>query len=731
MRAWIKRYRLTILAVFLLMLLPFAVVFIKGYFTVSAFDIGRPMQAAVILDRDGKFIGSLGETGRYVTIDAIPEDLVNAVVAVEDFRFYQHRGVDLIGIARALLVNLRAGETVQGGSTITQQVAKNLFLHPRRTLERKFEELALALLLEARFTKEQILELYLNSSYFGEGSYGVESAAQTYFGKSVSNLTLAESALLAGLLQAPSAYSPYKHPEKALNRRRTVLDRMAELGYIKPDEAESAAAAGLELAKLTGGPARYFLDWVSQILVEMFGETTVFSGGLRVHTSLDLAMQEIAEEIFSSQEHQGALVALDPRDGTVLAMIGGKNYIESQFNRAVDARRQPGSVFKPIIYAAALKQGWQVNSIVEDIPREYSGYKPENYEEAYWGPITMKHAIAMSLNNAAVWTLNEIGMSSVFNFAAEVGIKLSPKDRNLALALGGLTDGVSPLEMTAAFVPFANGGAYFSPSPILRVINQDGEVLFDLEPEKKQVLSPQQAYLMCDMLQAVMEYGTGKSVPVERPSAAKTGTTNNQRDLWFVGFTPDLVVGVYIGNDDNSPISGVGGSIAGPIWAEFINQTLAGTPPRPFPVPSMIVNDVQIDVFTGLLANDQCQWTEFDAFIKGTEPIRQAPCAITLTPQPRVNIPIPDLPVEPEPEPEQPEPEQPEEPEPEKPEPEQPKPEEPKPEQPSPPIEPKPQPPVEPPPLQPEPPAEEQPIQPQPPPAEQPIQPQPPADGNN
>lgn len=427
MLAWLKRYRLTILALFLLMLLPFAVVFIKGYFTIRAFDIGRPMQTAVVFDREGRFIGALGETGRYVTIDAIPQDLADAVVAVEDFRFYKHSGVDIIGIARALVANLRAGETVQGGSTITQQVAKNLFLTPRRTLKRKFEELALALLLEARFSKEQILELYLNSSYFGEGAYGVESAARTYFGKAVSELTLDESATLAGLLQAPSAYSPYKYPERALNRRRIVLDRMVELGYLNQAEADRAASAGLELAKRTGGLARYFLDWVSQILIERFGETTVFGGGLRVHTSLNLEMQKIAETLFADQEHQGALVAIDPRDGTVLALVGGRNYIESPFNRAVDAKRQPGSVFKPIVYAAAIKQGWQVNSIVEDIPREYSGYKPENYEEAYWGPVTMKHAIALSLNNAAVWTLNEIGISSVFSFAEAVGIKLPPR----------------------------------------------------------------------------------------------------------------------------------------------------------------------------------------------------------------------------------------------------------------------------------------------------------------
>lgn len=736
MLTWIKRYRYTILALILLMLLPLAVVFIKGYFTLRDFDIGAPLQAAAIFDRDGKLIGTLGENGRYVTIDAIPKDLANAVVAVEDSRFYKHAGVDLIGIARALFTNLREGDTVQGGSTITQQVAKNLFLHPRKTLARKLEELALAVLLEARYSKEQILELYLNSSYFGEGAYGVESAARTYFGKTVSELSLGESSLLAGLLQAPSAYSPYKHLEKALNRRAIVLERMVVVGYLEQDEAERAKSTAVKLAELTGGTARYFLDWVSQLLIHEYGEAAVFGSGLRVHTSLDLEMQKIAEEIFSSQDQQGALVALNPRDGTVLALVGGRNYIESQFNRAVNARRQPGSVFKPIIYAAAIKQGWQVNTIVEDIPREYSGYKPDNHGEAYWGPVTMKHAIALSLNNAAVWTLNEIGISTVFDFAKAVGIELPPQDRNLALALGGLTDGVTPLEMTAAFVPFANGGAFFTPNPIVRIVDQSGRVLQDNRPEKKQVLSPQQAYLMSDMLQAVMDYGTGSVVPIERPSAGKSGTTNNQRDLWFVGFTPDIVVGVFIGNDDNSPVAGYGGSIAGPIWAEFINRSLADKPPRDFPVPSLIVTDVMIDVFTGLLATERCEWTELDAFIEGTVPTERAPCAIDWSQRQTRQVPIPEPPSIPEPEPEREQ--QPEEPEvPETPaEPEQPaeplEPEVPEiPEEPEAPAQPQPEVPIEPEPEQPIQPVEPEapeppPTQPQMPevPQPEPLQPQ-------
>ena len=377
------------------------------------------------------------------------------------------------------------------------------------------------------------------------------------------------------------------------------------VGYLEQDEAERAKSTAVKLAELTGGTARYFLDWVSQLRFMSMGKQRYSAADLGSILRWIWKCRKLRKRFLAVRTSRGPCSAESAR-WNCTGPCWGRNYIESQFNRAVNARRQPGSVFKPIIYAAAIKQGWQVNTIVEDIPREYSGYKPDNHGEAYWGPVTMKHAIALSLNNAAVWTLNEIGISTVFDFAKAVGIELPPQDRNLALALGGLTDGVTPLEMTAAFVPFANGGAFFTPNPIVRIVDQSGRVLQDNRPEKKQVLSPQQAYLMSDMLQAVMDYGTGSVVPIERPSAGKSGTTNNQRDLWFVGFTPDIVVGVFIGNDDNSPVAGYGGSIAGPIWAEFINRSLADKPPRDFPVPSLIVTDVMIDVFTGLLATERC-----------------------------------------------------------------------------------------------------------------------------
>lgn len=745
---WLKKYRLTILAFLILFMLPFAVVLAKGYSTIRDFERERPLERVTILDRHGETIGVLGESGRFVPLDQIPDALKNAVISVEDKRFYSHYGFDIIGIFRSLFANIRAGKIVQGSSTITQQLAKNMFLHPRKVLARKFEELALSILLETRFTKDEILEMYLNSTYFGEGAWGVENAARTFFGKSVTELTLGESALIAGLPQAPSAYSPFQNLERALKRREIVLDSMVEAKKLDAATAERVKNEPVQLQEATGGVGRYFIDWVTNILIRELGESSVFSRGIRVHTTLDLEMQRIAEKVFTKQDNQGALVAIEPKNGYIVALVGGRNYKESQFNRAVMARRQPGSAFKPILYAAAIKDRWQQNTLVEDIPREYSGYKPENYQDAYWGPVTMKFAITLSLNNAAVWTLNELGLNKMFNFAKQLEIPLVNEDRNLALALGGLTEGVSPLQLTSAFVPFANGGVFYSPNPIIRVVDIDGNILIDNEPKGKDVLTPQQAYLITDMLQAVMTDGTGKRIPVEQPVAGKTGTTNGNVDLWFVGYTPDIVVGVYIGNDDRKPVEGFGGTVAGPIFADFVNQAIKEPSVEEFPVPENIVTDIQIDIFTGFLATDRCEYTELESFIKGTEPTRWADCA-----RPQVNRTIPKLtpeqnppPIEPTPElpeeevvPEEPfeeeqpiQPEEPVEPEPEptpepiEPEPIQPIEPEPQPE-PSPPteepgpvpIEPEPQPtepetpvePVQPSPTEPEP---EQPFQPEP-----------------
>lgn len=719
MLTWLKQYRLTIIAVLLLFLLPFIVVFAKGVSTIRNFEKERPLEVVTILDRNGEVIGVLGESGRFVSIQQMPESLKNAVVAVEDRRFYRHSGVDIPGIFRSIFVNLRAGKIVQGGSTITQQLAKNMFLHPRKVLARKFEELALSILLESRFTKDEILEMYLNSAYFGEGAWGVENAARTYFGKPVTELTLGESTLLAGLPQSPSSYSPFRYLERAKQRREHVLASMVATNKLDPATAERIKSEEVELKQTTAGVGRYFIDWITNLLVRELGESSVFSRGIRVHTTLDLEMQQMAEDAFAKQDNQGALVAIEAKTGYILALVGGRSYRESQFNRAVVARRQPGSAFKPILYAAAIKDGWQQNTLVEDIPRDYSGYKPENYNEAYWGPVTMKFAMTLSLNNAAVWTLNKLGLSKLFNFTKQLEIPLVNADRNLATALGGLTEGLSPLQLTAAFVPFANGGVYYSPNPIIRVVDIDGNILIDTEPQASDVLTPEQAYLVTDMLQAVMIDGTGKSIPVEQPVAGKTGTTNEQVDLWFVGYTPEIVTGIYIGNDDREPVEGYGGTVAGPIFADFNNRILAEKSTSEFLIPESIVRNVQIDIFTGLLATERCEFTELESFITGTQPTRWAPCADISQSAPRRNI--PQLTPEQNPPPLEPLPEL--EPEPIKPEPEPTPPiEQPEPE-PTPPVEPEPEPgpiqPIEP---QPEPPSQpdepSQPLEPSPPPTE-------------
>ncbi len=626
-RQFLQQHKRTIIAVILLFLLPLIPIYWRGHVLLREFERERPIQGATLLDAQGRVITVLGKEGPavYVPLEEIPAHLRQAVIAVEDARFYRHFGLDPIGIVRAALVNLKSRRTVQGASTITQQLAKNLFLTTERTLARKAEEAMLALMLEKRFNKNQILERYLNEVYFGEGAYGVHAAAQTYFGKQPLDLTLGESALLAGILRAPSTLSPYVNRQRSLERRNLVLRQMESQGYISEGALNRALEEEVQLAKRPGGIAPYFIDYVTDELVRRYGPNMVFRGELQVETTLDLDMQRKAQQAWNP-ELQGALVAIDPKSGHIRAMVGGRNYRESQFNRATKALRQPGSAFKPIIYAAALREGWRVNSIVEDIPRRIGDWEPENYNEAYWGPVTMKHALALSLNNAAVWTLSEIGIDSAIAMAEDLGIgTLVPEDRHLGMALGGLTKGVTPLALAASFVPFANGGLYYQPRGISRVSTKEGRILEEAPGKGRQVLTPQQAYLMTDMLKAAMEYGTGQPAAIDRPTAGKTGTTNNSISLWFVGYAPQLVTCVYVGNDDGTPVKGYGGTAAGPIWADFMEAALGELPPADFPLPEGMVTGIEVDIFSGGLVVPGCEITEVDVFIDGTEPTELCP----------------------------------------------------------------------------------------------------------
>lgn len=613
----------------------FLFLYVRSWFLLREFETYRPPEAATIFDRNGELIESLGgKKADYIPVSQIPLELRQAVVAVEDRRFYRHFGLDPVRIVGALIANIKAGgKAVQGGSTITQQLAKNAFLTPAKTLQRKLEEAVLAIVLEQRYSKNKILELYLNTIYFGEGAVGIENAAEIYFGKNASDLTLAESALLAGLPRAPSAYDPFRHPELAKARRNLVLDIMAEQGIITSHAAQAAKKEELVLSPRRGGKAPYFVDYVTSLLISTYGRERVYRSGLRVHTTLDLRLQDIARQALQSQKYPGALVCLDPSTGHILAMVGGRDYSKSQFNRAALALRQPGSALKPFVYVTALIQGWKTNSLVEDVPRNFRGYQPQNWRDRYWGPVTMKHALAHSLNAGSVWLLDQVGVDNVIQLLKRLGITTlvessaeERNDRNLSLALGGLTKGVRPVELAGAYLPFANGGRYIPPTAIVRVVDANGVVLGEFKANPVQVFSEQLAYLMTDMMRGTLQFGTGKYIDFDRPAAGKTGSTNDQSDAWFVGYTPQLLAAVYIGYDLPSPLGGYGGTLAGPVWAQFMKQALSGRPKQEFPIPPGIVPDVPIHIFSGLLGDPLCQWVEPHAFIAGTEPTEYTNC---------------------------------------------------------------------------------------------------------
>ena len=624
--AFLLRYHRLIGLALLIILIPLAVVTVRGALLIAQFDADKPLSSAVLLDTNGEILATLGQRAEvHVPFEEIPWHVVNAVVAIEDARFWQHPGVDVIGIARAFLVNLREGRRAQGASTITQQLARNLFLTPEKTFPRKIQEAVYALLLELRYSKSQILGLYLNQVYFGEGAYGIENVSRTYFGKSSTRLTLAEGALLAGILRAPSRYTPYQNPEGARERRNIVLARMEELQWIDGVERQRAAQEDVILAERRAGNAPYFVDFVRSWLLERFDAATLFGQGLRVQTSLDPTLQRIAEEALG--EYQGAIVVLDATSGAIRAMVGGRDYRESQFNRAVNAVRQPGSAFKPFVFAAALERGWQMNDLVEDIPRDYGEYAPRNFRDEYWGPVTMKHALVRSLNNGAVWLLREIGVNAGLDMARRLGIStLTADDRHLGIALGGLTRGTTPLEMAAAYVPFATGGIGFPPHAVLEVRDESGRVYYRHRAAPRRLLSEEVAYFITEMLQHAVRRGTGSAANIGRPQAGKTGTSDDQRNAWFVGYTPQLVASVYVGNDDGSPVSGGGGTLAAPIWGKLMSRALMDTPPTAFAVPDYVVTGVTIDIKTGLLADANCPHREIDSFVVGRVPTSYSPC---------------------------------------------------------------------------------------------------------
>ena len=614
-------------------------------------------EASVVLDANEKVLGKFFVENRtWVPLKQIPQHLQDAVIAIEDNRFYQHKGLSPTSIARAIYNNIRKGRIVEGGSTITMQLAKNMFLRPEKTLRRKFLEVLITIKLETKYSKQEILEMYLNQIYLGHGAYGVEVASQTYFGKSVKDLTLDESALLAALIRLPEFYSPYKNPEAALERRKLVLNAMVRQGFITETQAEKAANKGLRLAGLKPlypKESAYLLQYIRDVLTKRHPDMSesLDRAGYRIYTSVDSKMQLAAYEALTGGlpkakanekgilQPQGAIVALDPSTGFIKALVGGRDFSNSQFNRAVQAERQPGSAFKPYLYTAVVNAGY--NPLAQKVcePVQYPGwggkvYAPHDYGSPpyHYRPMTIREAIRISDNVVAVRWMEQIGPSTAALIAQRMGAYDSPPEPTLALALGASK--TSPLKMAVGYATLANMGYRVNPEVIVKVVDTKGNVIEENRPRLVKVLRPEVAYVVTDLLKSVFEPGgTGSGLAIGRPVAGKTGTTDNYRDAWFIGYTPDLVAAVWVGNDNDSvPVGGTGGRIAGPIWARFMRGALANVPPKDFAQPVGVVR-VNVCTESGLLASPNCPSVS-EVFVKGTEPSMMCPGTHGQSPEP-------------------------------------------------------------------------------------------------
>jgi penicillin-binding protein 1A len=699
-----------------------------------------PVATRVYAD-DGALVGEFYFEKRYLTpIDQIPAVVRYAFVAAEDSEFYSHPGIDLKGITRAFIANMRAGDVVQGGSTITQQVVKALLLSPERSYRRKLREVMLSLKLEREATKDEILYLYLNQIYLGDGNYGIGAAARSYFGKDVSEIGLAEAALLAGLPKAPSRYSPTRNPDGALTRQRYVLGRMLEEGFVTLNDYRTALRKGLSVLEQKGRAqvGSYYLEYVRRNLVDRFGDRAPYYKGFRVHTAVSLDVQRMAEDavrggieqldlqlgywgpvghlvraevderVAADREREeldsleegsayeavvtqvapgsitatlgklvseidvsglrwneeveptlrrfqvgdlvevtplksddgvslaltqtpqvaSALVALEPYTGHVKAMVGGYDFARSQFNRAVQAYRQPGSSFKPLIYAAALDNGYTPASIVVDAPIQIVDHdqiwNPQNFNRKYYGPTSLRHALEKSRNVVTVRVVQDLGIPTVIDYVSRFRFS-RPIGRNLSVALG--TSEVTPLELARAYTAFANAGRIMEPIFITRIEDSAGNLIENTEVQSTEVTSPQTAYLITSMLEGVVQNGTGRSVKVlSRPVAGKTGTTDEQRDAWFVGYTPGLLAAAWVGYDDQRSLGneGTGGRVAAPLWLRFMQRALEGQPVADFPMPDGI-ECTHIDPETGLRARADNLKGYLECFRSGTAPREYTP----------------------------------------------------------------------------------------------------------
>jgi len=614
----------------------------------------QPSRATQVFGRDGTLLANFYTENRtWVSIDKIPVIVREAFIATEDRNFYHHHGVDFGGIARAAWADWRH-EQFQGASTITQQLARRLFLSDQVSIARKVQEALLAIEIERYYTKDEILERYLNIIYFGSGAYGIEAASHTYFGTDVEHLTIGQAAMLAGMPAAPSDYSPYVSLTRARERQAHVLDRMVASGFITAEQGRDEAARPLNLIGdrpqgLQSYKFPYFTTYVQHVLEGQFGTAATLEGGLQVYTTVDPAMQAAAEEAvnwgMANAKREGigasqaALVAIRPSTGEVLAMVGGAGgfSLNNQFNRAWQARRQPGSGFKVFVYTAAIDGGMPPTTIVDDSPVSYpmgdgTTWSPRDDDGRFFGPITLRYALAQSRNVVAVKLAQQIGIDRVIEYAKRMGIK-SPLDANLSLALG--TSVVSPLEMASAYGTLADAGIHVDPSPIRIVRDSLGTPILDnTYPQQTEVLSAGTAYVMTSMMESVITEGTGyPNAIIGRPAAGKTGTTSDFRDAWFTGFTPDLVASVWVGNDDYHRMNeSYGGDIPARVWARFMKAALKKTPPHDFTLPAGEVRRVTL-----------CSTGRSEVFLAGTEPAHT--CGDGATPEPRAfgGTPAPSL----------------------------------------------------------------------------------------
>ncbi len=572
---------------------------------ISSLDWYRPPVASRILDSNGSEVDRVfSENRSVVPLSSMPELLPKAFVAAEDDRFYQHSGVDFWSVLRAFVHNVRVGERAQGGSTITQQVTRSLLLSRKKLYSRKIKEAVFAYRLDSVLQKDEILHIYLNQIYLGEGAYGVEAAARAYFGKHVGELSLAEISLLAGLPKAPSRYSPLKNIELARKRQAYVLNRMAEEGYITPTAARRAFNKKLDLIdhRRKENGSKYFSQLVRNYVSSKYGRDILTNGGLVIHTTMDEALQREAAKSVSGviswlfpkklkrkpgtdtfEAPQAGLVSLDIKNGSIKAIVGGVSYADSQFDRAVQARRQPGSAFKPILYAAALEKGYTPASLVVDSPISLKGngrnklWEPKNFDGKFLGPTTVRTGLIESRNIVSIKLMQDVGTSSVINLARKLGIQ-SPLKSNLSLALG--SSEVSLLELTSAYSAFGNNGKYTTPYFIEKIVDRDGNVLEINGSRSEQVLDKRTSFQITLMLQGVIESGTGRSARGLRvPAAGKTGTTDENVDAWFIGYTPDIVTGVWVGYDRKKTLGSgnTGGKIAAPIWLDFMRKATGGS----------------------------------------------------------------------------------------------------------------------------------------------------------